>query len=75
MVTKYELKKYGYRKSAFDEYKDFTQILTDAAMKPETSHASVSTQKLAIALSKDWILDAYNDIIAQNRMKIPRNND
>lgn len=59
-------------KSAFDEYKDFTQILTDAAMKPETSHASVSTQKLAIALSKDWILDAYNDIIAQNRMKIPQ---
>ncbi len=57
--------------TAFETHKDFTQLLTDAAMKPESSHASVSTQKFAIALSKDWISNAYNDIIAQNRMKIP----
>lgn len=57
--------------TAFDTNKDFTQLLTDAAMKPESSHASVSTQKFAIALSKDWISNAYNDIVAQNRMKIP----
>ncbi len=57
--------------TAFEEHKDFTQLLTDAAMKPETSHASVSTQKFAVALSKEWISNAYNDIIAQNRMKIP----
>lgn len=57
--------------SAFDTHKDFTQLLTDAAMKPESSHASVSTQKFAFALSKDWVTDAYNDVIAQNRMKIP----
>ena len=57
--------------TAFEEHKDFTQLLTDAAMKPETSHASVSTQKFAIALSKEWISNAYEDVIAQNRMKIP----
>lgn len=57
--------------TAFDTHKDFTQLLTDAAMKPESSHASVSTQKFAIALSKDWISNAYNDVTAQNRMKIP----
>lgn len=57
--------------TAFDTHKDFTQLLTDAAMKPESSHASVSTQKFAIALSKEWVSNAYNDIIAQNRMKIP----
>ena len=57
--------------TAFDTHKDFTQLLTDAAMKPETSHASVSTQKFAIALSKEWIGNAYNDVVAQNRMKIP----
>lgn len=57
--------------TAFDARKDFTQLLTDAAMKPESSHASVSTQKFAIALSKEWISDAYNDVVAQNRMKIP----
>lgn len=57
--------------SAFEEHKDFTQLLTDVAMKPESSHASASTQKFAIALSKEWICNAYNDIVAQNRMKIP----
>ncbi len=57
--------------TAFETSKDFTQLLTDAAMKPESSHASVSTQKFAIALSKEWISNAYNDVTAQNRMKIP----
>ena len=57
--------------TAFEEHKDFTQLLTDAAMKPESSHASVSTQKFAIALSKDWISNAYNDVVAKNRSKIP----
>lgn len=57
--------------TAFEEHKDFTQLLTDAAMKPESSHASVSTQKFAIALSKEWISNAYNDVVATNRMKIP----
>lgn len=57
--------------SAFEERKDFTQLLTDAAMKPESSHASVSTQKFAIALSKEWVSNAYNDVVATNRMKIP----
>lgn len=57
--------------TAFETHKDFTQLLTDAAMKPETAHARVSTQKFAFALSKDWVMNAYNDIVAQNRMKIP----
>lgn len=57
--------------TAFEVHKDFTQLLTDAAMKPESSHASVSTQKFAIALSKEWVSNAYNDVVAQNRMKIP----
>lgn len=57
--------------SAFDTHKDFTQLLTDAAMKAESSHSSVSTQKFAFALSKDWVTNAYNDVVAQNRMKIP----
>lgn len=57
--------------TAFETHKDFTQLLTDAAMKPETAHSSVSTQKFAFALSKEWVMNAYNDIVAQNRMKIP----
>ncbi len=57
--------------SAFEVHKDFTQLLTDAAMKPESSHSSPSTQKFAIALSKEWISNAYNDVVGQNRMKVP----
>lgn len=57
--------------SAFDVHKDFTQLLTDAAMKPESSHASVSIQKFAFALSSGWVTSAYTDVINQNRMKIP----
>ena len=57
--------------TAFETHKDFTQLLTDAAMKPETAHSSVSTQKFAFALSRDWVMNAYNDVVAQNRTKIP----
>lgn len=64
-------KNMAVEQTAFEEHKDFTQLLTDAAMKPESSHASVSTQKFAIALSKEWISNAYSDVVAQNRMKIP----
>lgn len=64
-------KSMSVEQTAFEIHKDFTQLLTDVAMKPESSHASVSTQKFAIALSRDWILDAYRDIVAQNRIKVP----
>ena len=59
------------KQSVFETHKDFTQLLTEAAMHSENAHASVSTQKFAIALSRDWITDAYNDVIAKNRAKIP----
>ena len=61
--------------SAFVIRKDFTQLLIDAAMKPESSGASVATQKLAIALSRDWVTEAYNDIVTKNREKIPNEID
>lgn len=57
--------------SAFETHKDFTQLLTDAAMKPETTGSSVSTQKFALSLSKEWVGNAYQDVIATNRSKIP----
>jgi hypothetical protein len=57
--------------TAFKDDKDFMQLLTDASMKPESSKASVSTQKFAIAISKEWIETAYTDLIAENRARIP----
>lgn len=42
--------------TAYEKTKDFTQLLTDAAMKPESTHANVSTQKFAIALTKNSLM-------------------
>lgn len=56
---------------AFKKNQDFTQLLTNAAMSPQIIHASAAAQKFAVAMSKEWILTAYNDLTAENRMKIP----
>lgn len=58
-------------KSSFDLKKSLTQLLTDAGMKPESSHSSITMQRFAIALSRDWILNAYKNVIAKNRANIP----
>ena len=58
-------------KSVYDDYRDFMQLLTDASMNPESSKSSVATQKFATALSRDNIVTAFNDVVAQNRMNVP----
>ncbi|MGJ7528047.1 hypothetical protein [Variovorax sp. GB1P17] len=64
-------KRYDLQSSALDEQVDFTQLLTNAAMHPETSHVTRATQRFAIAHSRDWILDAHADVTAKARMAIP----
>lgn len=54
-----------------EERLDFTQLLTNFSMYPEESNASVATQKLAIALSKEWIKHAHDDLTAHNRNRVP----
>ncbi|MCV4233768.1 hypothetical protein OHJ21_21645 [Virgibacillus sp. LDC1] len=54
-----------------DERLDFTQLLTNFSMYPTESNASVATQKLAIALSKEWINHAHDDLTAENRNAVP----
>jgi hypothetical protein len=54
-----------------DERITFTQLLTNAAMHPETSHASRATQRYATALSAPWIGAAYNDVAAAHRAAVP----
>lgn len=56
---------------ALAEHVSFTQLLTNAAMHPETSHASRETQRYAIALSRQWISDAHQDLTAANRASVP----
>ena len=58
-------------KSLFDKHKNFMQLLLEAAMNPEANDTNVALTKFAIAVSKYYIYDAYNDITAENRAKIP----
>ncbi|RAV04172.1 hypothetical protein [Paenibacillus sp. YN15] len=56
---------------ALEEKISFTQLLTNFAMNPEVSHSTLASQKYAIALSKDWIRQAHDDMTLDNRMKVP----
>lgn len=63
--------RYELESKALDEQVSFTQLLTNAAMHPETSHASRATQRFAIALSRSWIKDAHQDLSAAIRAAVP----
>lgn len=63
--------RFDLENKALDEQVSFTQLLTNAAMHPETSHASRATQRLAIALSRNWIKDAHLDLTAAMRAAVP----
>src|SRR5882724_435373 len=67
--------KFDLESKALDEHLSFTQLLTNAAMHPETSHASRATQRFAIALSKKWIKDAHGDLGAEIRRAVPTDTD
>lgn len=54
-----------------EERVSFTQLLTNFAMYPEVSKASLATQKLSLALSKEWIGHAHDDLTAENRLNVP----
>lgn len=52
-----------------DEKISFTQLLTNFVMHPDVSKSSIATQKLGLALSKQWIIDAHNDFTTKYRSK------
>lgn len=61
------MRKYNAEKTSFDEKTDLMQLLTNAAMNPELVHASNATQKLSMAMSKEWMIEAYNNVTLSNR--------
>lgn len=58
-------------KELFATRKNFMQLLLEAAMNPEQHDVNLAVTKFAVALCKYYIYDAYNDIAAENRSKIP----
>lgn len=61
------LRKFEAERSSFDEKTDLMQLLTNAAMNPELVHASEATQKLSLAVSKDWLIEAYDNVTLKIR--------
>ena len=64
--------RFAAEQKALEETFDFTQLLTNAAMHADIIKASNATQRLAIALSKDWIISAYGNIVLKIRNAIPQ---
>jgi len=56
---------------ALDEIVDFPTMLANAAMHPDETGASRGTQRLATALSKDWIIGAHDQLTANIRNDVP----
>lgn len=65
-------RRHDLQAKSLDENVDFTQLLTNAAMHPETSYVTRATQRFAIAHSRDWIMDAHNDVTAKLRQQVPQ---
>lgn len=63
--------RYDAEFQSYEEYSDFSEHLTNIALFPESSGALIATQKLAVSLSKDWIIDAYSDITTKSRAEVP----
>jgi hypothetical protein len=58
-------------KKNFEEKVSFTELLTNAAMSPELSKASLGTRRLAVALSRSWIVAAHDQLTTRSRATVP----
>lgn len=54
---------------------DFTQTLTNAAIHPAVVKSSRTCQRFSVALSKDWIINAFKQIKAENHLLVPHSID
>ena len=56
---------------AFQEQASFISVLTNAALGIGVGDLSRATQRLAFAMSVPWIVEAYDDVVADVRTKQP----
>ena len=57
--------------AALDDTVDFPSLLTNAAMRPKESGASRGSERLAVALSREWIVRAHDEITVAGRDAVP----
>lgn len=54
---------------------NFAAVLTSSAMHPEQLGATRATQRYAVSRSREWIMAAHNDLVARDRVQMPRQAD
>lgn len=64
-------RRFGAEKHALEQKVSFTQLITNAAMHPEVAGATKASQRFAVAMSRDWIVAAHDDLTAKNRAGVP----
>src|SRR4029077_11794748 len=69
--TQMAAQRFGVARNALEETVDFPALLTNAAMHAEEAGASQGTQRLAVAMSRDWILAAHEALTATTRGALP----
>lgn len=62
---------FAIESQAFQEQSSFISVLTNAALGIGAGNLSRATQRLAFALSVLWIIEAYDDVVADVRAKHP----
>lgn len=61
--------------AALEEHVDFPTLLTNAAMRPKEAGASRASERLSVALSREWIVRAHDEITARERDSMPESLD
>jgi hypothetical protein len=64
-------RRFDAESDSLEEQTNFAAMLTNAAMNPQQFGATRATQRYAISLSRDWIVNAQNDLVARDRAEVP----
>ncbi|MBQ7140333.1 MAG: hypothetical protein IJO32_02385 [Bacilli bacterium] len=62
-------KRFEENSSIYEKASDFYTQVTNIAINPELSNCLTITRKFAISLSKNWIIDAYNELMEKKNSK------
>lgn len=64
-------RRFAVVREAFEKTVDFPTLLSNAAMHAKEAGASRGTQRMAVAMSRDWILAAHDALTAAVRDGVP----
>ncbi len=64
-------RRFDVESDSLEEQTNFAAMLTNSAMNPQQFGATRATQRYAVSLSRQWILQAHHDLVARDRGQVP----